>query len=119
VQDAGGIIAFGSDWSEAMANPFPQMETAIARQSAMDDSYPIFNPEERVDLATAVDAFTINAAFVNKREKTTGSIEVGKHADLIVLDQKLFDIEVKELLETRVLLTLFNGTVVAGSIDDV
>jgi predicted amidohydrolase YtcJ len=119
VRDAGGMIAFGSDWSVTTANPFPQMETAITRQSAIDDSYPVFNPEERLDLATAIDAFTINAAFVNKRESTTGSIEVGKFADLIVVDQNLFEIEARNISETRVLLTLFNGKVVAGSIDDV
>jgi hypothetical protein len=118
VQEAGGMITFGSDWSVTTANPFPQIETAITRQSASDDSYPVFIPEERIDLSSAIDAFTINAAFVNKRDKVTGSIEVGKYADLIIVDQNLFEIPVKEISETKVLLTLFNGNVVYGSIND-
>lgn len=118
VKDAGGLVAFGSDWSVTTANPFPQIETAITRQSADDESYPVFIPEERLDLTTAIDAFTINAAFVNKQESVSGSIEVGKYADLIILNQNLFEIEPAEISATKVLLTLFNGRVVYGNIND-
>jgi predicted amidohydrolase YtcJ len=114
VQDTGAVIAFGSDWSVSTANPFPQMETAITRMSADDDSYPVFLPEERIDLESAIVGFTINAAFVNKHEDKTGSIEVGKLADLIVLDRNLFEIEPADISETKVLLTLFGGEAVHG-----
>jgi len=116
VQDTGAIIAFGSDWSVSTANPFPQMETAVTRMSAVDDSYPVFIPEERIDLETAIAAFTINAAFVNKHEDETGSIEAGKLADLIVLDQNVFEIEPANISDTKVLLTLFGGEAVHGDI---
>jgi predicted amidohydrolase YtcJ len=46
---------------------------------------------------------------VNNLEKETGSIEVGKFADLVVLDQNLFEIETHDISETKVLLTLFEG----------
>ncbi len=118
VQDAGGMIAFGSDWSVSTANPFPQIETAVTRMSADDDSIPVFLPQERIDLETAIVAFTINAAFVNKHEQDTGSIEVGKYADLIVLDQNLFDIEAADISETQVILTLLEGKTVHGSLED-
>ncbi len=114
VQDTGATIAFGSDWSVSTANPFPQMETAITRKSAIDDSYPVFIPEERIDLETAIVAFTINAAFVNKHEDETGSIETGKLADLIVIDKNLFEMEPEDISETKVLLTLFGGEPVYG-----
>ncbi len=114
VQDTGAIIAFGSDWSVSTANPFPQMETAITRKSADDDSYPVFIPEERIDLESAIVGFTINAAFVNKHEDETGSIEVGKLADLIVIDKNLFELEPEDISETKVLLTLFAGEPVYG-----
>jgi len=116
IQDTGGMVAFGSDWSVSTANPFPQMETAVTRLGALDESYPLFIPEERIDLESAVAAFTINAAFVNKHEDQTGSIEVGKLADLIVTDQNIFEIEPREISETRVLLTLFAGEAVHGDI---
>lgn len=114
VYDTGATIAFGSDWSVSTANPFAQIETAVTRKSADDASIPVFIPEERIGLDTALDAFTINAAFVNKHEESTGSIEIGKLADLIVLDRNLFDIEPADISETQVLLTLFAGEAVYG-----
>ena len=129
IQNTGAKIAFGSDWSVTSANPFHQMETAITRQSASDitalENKPV-NPEqdiplfieESIDLESAIDAFTINAAFVNNLEKETGSIEVGKIADLVVLDQNLFQIEVRDISETKALLTLFEGRVVHGSVEE-
>ena len=80
---------------------------------------PVFIPEERIDLKSAIVAFTINAAFVNKQEDTTGSIEVGKLADLIVIDQNLFDIDPATISDTKVLLTLFGGEPVYGDIDSI
>ena len=114
VLDTGAIVAFGSDWSVSTANPFPQIETAVTRRGAFDEPMPVFIPEERIDLETALVAFTINAAYVNKQEDKTGSIEVGKLADLIVLDRNLFEIEPADISETRVLLTLFAGNPVHG-----
>jgi predicted amidohydrolase YtcJ len=116
VLDTGAIVAFGSDWSVSTANPFPQIETAITRRGAFDEPMPVFIPEERIDLETALVAFTINAAYVNKHEDKTGSIEVGKLADLIVLDRNLFEIDPAEISETQVLLTLFEGNPVHGDI---
>ena len=114
IQDAGGMIAFGSDWFVSTPNPFHQMETAITRQGATGELSEPLLIEESVDLKTAIDAFTINAAFVNNLEKETGSIEVGKFADLVVLDQNLFEIETHDISETKALLTLFEGQVVHG-----
>jgi hypothetical protein len=116
VLDTGATIAFGSDWSVSTANPFPEMETAVTRKDAEDSSSPVFIPEERIDLASAVAAFTINAAFVNKQEDKTGSVELGKLADLIVIDQNIFEIDPDDISDTKVLLTLFGGEPVYGDI---
>jgi hypothetical protein len=75
-----------------------------------------FLPEQRIDLPLALAAFTINAAYVNTSEHETGSIEVGKYADLIVLDRNLFDIPLKEISETGVLMTMIEGQVVHGDL---
>ena len=127
LQNAGALIAFGSDWSVTSANPFHQIETAITRQSASEitalENKPVdseqdvpLNIEQSIDLKTAIDAFTINAAFVNNLEKETGSLEVGKYADMVILDQNLFEINPKDISETNALLTLFDGNVVHGDI---
>ena len=54
-------------------------------------------------------SFTINGAFANFLEKEIGSIEVGKKADLIVIDKNLFEIPVTEINKAKVLMTLFEG----------
>ena len=117
IEDAGGMIAFGSDWSVTTANPFPQIETAVTRLPPGGDAVPVMQPEERLSLASALVAFTRNAAYLNGLEDRTGSIEVGKLADLIVLDRNLFEIDPAEISEASVLLTLFAGEPVHGSLD--
>jgi len=116
VQETGAVIAFGSDWSVSTANPFPQIETAVTRKDADNDDDYSFIPEERIDLESAIAAFTINAAFVNKHEDETGSIEIGKLADLIVTDRNIFEIPPERISDTQVLLTLFAGEPVHGEI---
>ena len=67
---------------------------------------------ERVDLATLSEAYTANGAFVMHQEDVTGSIEVGKAADLVVLERNLFEISPEEIGEVRVLETLVDGRTV-------
>ena len=117
VLDTGAVVAFGSDWSVSTANPFPQMEVAITRKGE-DENMDVLIPEERIDLASALAAFTINAAFLNRHDDTTGSIEVGKYADLVVLDKNLFDIDPPAISDTRALVTLFGGREVHGALDE-
>ena len=116
VIDAGGKVAFGSDWSVSSANPFPQIETAITRVDAESHNTEVLNPEQRITLQQAIEAFTINAAFVNKQDNSTGSIEKGKLADLIVVDRNLFEIKPGEISEAKVVLTLFEGRPVYGGL---
>ena len=116
VHRSGGMIAFGSDWSVSTANPFDEMETAITRMGSAGETNEPFLPDERIDLPLALAAFTINAAYVNTSERDTGSVEVGKYADLIVLDRNLFDIEPREISETSVLMTMIEGKVVHGDL---
>jgi predicted amidohydrolase YtcJ len=67
---------------------------------------------EVVDLPTAVAMYTINAAYQNHLERETGSIEVGKLADLVVLERNLFDVPADQLHAVRVMRTILEGTTV-------
>jgi len=75
-----------------------------------------FLPSERIALPEAIAAFTINAAYVNRHETETGSIEVGKFADIAILDRNLFDIPATEISDAKVLVTLFEGKTVHGDL---
>ena len=113
---AGAVLAFGSDWSVSSPNPMWEMQVAVERRAPADltESFgdaitEVFLPEERIDLATAIGAFTMGAAFVNHLDEVTGSIEVGKYADLAVIDQNLFEIPSGEVWKARVELTFVEG----------
>jgi predicted amidohydrolase YtcJ len=114
MERSGAVVAFGSDWSVSTADPFEEMETAITRMDALNDATKPWMPEERIGLPEALAAFTINAAYTNRDEKNTGSLEVGKLANLAVLDRNLFEIPATEISDTQVLLTLFEGKPVHG-----
>ncbi|GIU99787.1 MAG: amidohydrolase [Actinomycetota bacterium] len=110
----GAVLAMGSDWGVSSPNPLEEIHVAVNR--VMPPSYPytvenreVFLPEERLDLPTALAAFTMGSAYVNHLDRETGSIEVGKLADLVVLDRNLFEHPVEELAEARVELTLVEG----------
>jgi predicted amidohydrolase YtcJ len=116
LQRSGAVLAFGSDWSVSSANPLEVMEVAVTRMGALGETSTPYLPDERIDLGSAIAAFTIGAAYVNALERQTGSIEVGKRADLIVLDRNLFAVEPAGISEARVLLTLLEGEPVHGDL---
>jgi predicted amidohydrolase YtcJ len=121
---AGAILAGGSDWSVSSANPMWEMAVAVHRRAPeehMDlvgeEATHVFLPDERIDLATAMRAFTMGSAYVNHLDDHTGSIEVGKLADLVVVDRDLFEQDILGLTEARVQLTLVDGERVFASPD--
>ena len=118
VADAGGRLAFGSDWSVSTADPFYQIEHAVTRVDAETHATDPLNPEQSITLEQAIEAFTLGSAYVNHQETTTGSIEVGKLADLVVINQNLFTIKPQAISDTKVVLTLFGGKPVYGKPGD-
>ena len=107
LRDAGAKIAGGSDWGVSSFNAFAAMEHAITRSEAR--GRPALLPEQSLSLQDMVDAYTINAAFALKQERTTGSIEAGKRGDFIVLDRDVFAIDPFDLHDTRVMATYLDG----------
>ncbi len=112
VAQGGGVLAFGSDWPIVTLSPWPGVQNALTRQTKDGDPPAGFLPGERVSLEDAIKAYTLGAAFAGHREKTEGSLEPGKLADLIVLSQDLFKIKPSQVSNTEVLLTMVGGRVV-------
>jgi predicted amidohydrolase YtcJ len=112
IADHGGQLAFGSDWPVVTLNPFEGIQTAVTRQTAEGLPKDGFIPGQRLSVADAIRGYTLGAAYAGFREKTEGSIEPGKLADLIILSQNLFDVEPHSINKTKVLTTIVGGRVV-------
>ncbi len=108
----GARLAMGSDWSVTTANPLEQMEVAVNRIDPENRSNAPFLPEQRLTVAQAVAGFTTGTAYVNHDDADAGSIEVGKRADLAVLDRNIFTAPASELSDASVELTVASGRVV-------
>jgi len=106
---SGAVVAFGSDWSVSSLVPLEGIQVAVTRQSPDEEPSEVMQPDEVIDLPAALAAYTIGAAYAMGLEKETGSIEVGKHADLVVLEKNLFEVPARRLGKTRVLMTLVDG----------
>jgi predicted amidohydrolase YtcJ len=110
---AGARLAMGSDWSVSTPNPLLEMEVGVTR--VWPESRNIrdpFLPDERLSLEQAVRAFTLGSAYVNHRDTETGSIEVGKQADLALIDRDLFTPDAGPIGDARVVLTTVGGRIV-------
>lgn len=117
VHESGGRINGASDYWVTDVNPLLAIEAAVTRQDPWSNEGPTLNESERVDLATMIDAYTINGAYTMSLENEQGSIEVGKRADLIVLDRNLFEIPSYEISDANVTMTIFDGRTVYSSSD--
>jgi len=115
IESTGGRLAFGSDWPVVTLNPWPGVQNALTRQTTEGDPPGGFVPNERISLEDTIKAYTLGAAIAGRREKTEGSLEPGKLADLIVLSQDLFKIKPSETGAEEVLLTMVGGKVVYES----
>lgn len=112
IQAAGGVLAFGSDWPIVTLSPWPGLQNAVTREAADGEPKGGWIPAERISLAEAIRGYTLNAAFAGHREKSEGSLEAGKLADLIVVSQDVFKVDPSKIGETKVLLTMVGGRVV-------
>ncbi len=106
----GATCMLSSDWGVSTFEPFPIIQSGITRQTleANEDSE-VNTPQHRIDIQTAIEGYTINAAHAAWREDVTGSIEVGKYADLAIFDQDVFRISAYNIHKTKALLTLLGG----------
>lgn len=112
VESAGGNIVGGSDWTYGPLNPMESIEVAITRQNVNDEDAPVGNIDDAVDLQTAIEMYTVNAAWLMHQEDRTGSIEPGKRADIVILDRNLFEIPATKISESKVRTTIFDGQIV-------
>jgi predicted amidohydrolase YtcJ len=110
LRKAGARLAGGSDWSVTSVNPLHAIQVAVTRKAidAPADELP-WLPDERLDLTTALQVYTRGGAYLNFEDHVSGSLEVGKFADLIVLDRDPYAVPAHDLHTLQVLWTLKEG----------
>jgi predicted amidohydrolase YtcJ len=112
VLETGAIVAGGSDWSVSSMNPLEAIQVGVTRRGPDADSGAAWIPEEVAPLDAMIRAYTINAAYARFADSATGSITVGKLADLVLLDRDLFAIPAGEIARTKVRTTILGGRIV-------
>ena len=115
IANDGGHLAFGSDWPVVTLSPWDGVQTAVTRQTKEGTPEAGFVPAQRLSVADAVYGYTLGAAFAGRREKTEGSIENGKLADIIILSQNIFDVDSHKISDTKVTTTIVGGRIVYQS----
>jgi predicted amidohydrolase YtcJ len=113
---AGATISGGSDWNVSTFNPFEAMAIAMSRTNPDEPQRGALGaPEEKLTLRQMLAAYTVNAARQIGLEKEVGSIEIGKAADLVILDRKLTDdSSAADVRATQVRYTFAGGTQLIG-----
>lgn len=95
--DSNARLTLSSDWNVSTLNPFVGIQNAVTRAP------------QNISLEKAIEAYTINGAYVMRQENKVGSLEVGKLADFVVLDRDIFSISTSQIKNTKVIRTVFNG----------
>jgi predicted amidohydrolase YtcJ len=111
---AGARLAAGSDWSVSSPDPLWGAHVAVNRTGpgGADGTAERFLPDQALDLATILTAYTAGSAYVNHLDHRTGTIEVGRDADLAVLDRDPFDRPAADIGQARVVRTYVQGDLV-------
>ena len=110
--DAGVILAFGSDWFVAPMVPVAGIFAATTRRTLDGKNPDGWVPDQKITFQEAVHAYTVGSAYAAKEERNVGSLVPGKLADLAVLSEDIFHIDLVAIEKTKIDLTIFDGKVV-------
>jgi len=110
--DSGAVLAFGSDWFVAPMNPLVGIYAAATRRT-LDGKHPNgWVPQQKISVAEAVHAYTMGSAYASLEDGIKGSLEPGKLADLAVLSDDIFHVDLVEIQNAKIQMTIFNGKII-------
>ncbi|GGT72871.1 amidohydrolase [Streptomyces lateritius] len=113
---AGAVLALSSDWNVAEMDPMVGIYTAVTRRPLRGGGEP-WTPEETIDVATAVEGYTMGSAYANFLEDERGSLSVGKLADFVVLSRDILRIDPEDIPGTVAETVVVGGEVVRRRAD--
>ena len=110
--DEGVVVAFGTDWPVVDLNPMLGLYAAVTRRTDDGKNPNGWLPEQKLTIEQAIKCYTLNSAYAAFQENVKGSIEVGKLADMIVLNDNLLTIDPVKIKDVKVDMTIFDGKVI-------
>ncbi|WP_409028804.1 amidohydrolase [Gracilimonas sediminicola] len=115
--DQGTIVAAGSDFPVEPSNPFWGLYSSVTRMDHEGNPPGGWYPDESLSRAQALKAFTIDAAYAAHQEEVLGSIEEGKWADFVIIDQDYFEVPARDIYKVDILETWVAGEKVYSKAD--
>ncbi len=110
--DTGAKLSFGSDWTVAPIDPLLGIYAAVTRRTIDGANPDGWVPEEKINVAEAVTAYTAGNAYASFLDEVLGELAPGKYADLVVLSDDIFTIDPVEIESAQVDLTIVEGQIV-------
>ncbi len=110
--DRGVKLAAGSDWTVAPLDPLAGIYAAVTRRTTDGRNPDGWHPEQKISLEEALKAYTTGGAYAEFAEMTKGMLREGYLADLVVLDQNIFEVPPEKVIEARVRTTIVGGRIV-------
>ena len=108
VYDTGAVVTLSSDYDVSSISPFVGMQNALSREH-----------QSMPDLESVIESYTINGAYLMRQEDKTGSIEVDKFADLIIVNQNIFEVPIEQIGQTKVLATFLEGKLIFSDTSEI
>jgi predicted amidohydrolase YtcJ len=109
LMNSGAVVAFGSDWTVAPLDPVLGLYAAVTRRT-LDGANPGgWVPEQKINVESALRAYTVSAARASFTDEQTGSLSPGRLADIVVLNENPFEVPPERLLDVRVEHTIVGG----------
>jgi predicted amidohydrolase YtcJ len=109
LSEAGTTLVGSSDWSVSSMNPLEAIQTGVTRQDIADVNGRVLTPQHRLVLMDMLEAYTVNGAYAAFDEANSGTLTVGKRADVVVLDKDITKVAPTEITTATVLVTLIDG----------
>lgn len=110
--EAGVRLSIGTDTPVVRVDPLRTVYAAVTRKNIEDGELKCCNPEQALTLTEVLKGYTIGSAYASHFDDKAGSLEVGKYADICVIDKNLFAIPAEEIKNCKNICTVFDGKIV-------
>ena len=109
---AGVKVVFGTDFPVANLNPLWGIYMAVTRRTSDGKNPNGLEPQEKISVEEAIKCYTLNSAYAEFQENIKGSIEAGKLADMVVLQDDILTMDPVEIKDVKVYMTIFDGKMI-------